>query len=60
MEFTGAFYDCFNILFIFERAQAGEGWRGLGGRTHRIQSVFRTDSRESDAGLKLMNREIRT
>ena len=41
-------------MFIFERAQVGEGQR----EGQRIWSQLCADSSESDVGLKLMNHEI--
>ena len=59
------FFFLFKILSLFiyferdrERAQAGERQRERG--RQRIQSRLCADSREPDAGLKLMNYEIMT
>ena len=47
------------LMFIFERESVQEGWeKERGGQ--RIQSRLCTDSREPNAGLKLMNHEIMT
>ena len=55
---TVIYFFYLKCLFIFERVQEGEGQRA-GGR-ERIRSRLCTDSREPDAGLELMSREIMT